>query len=141
MKSLNTFSNHAPKTEWLNDYFERKTDFLENNTLGRVQKPFFKRFLKDAGLIDKNETTKFSVTGIKIGWETDTFLGLMFINLVTKNPQIEWYVHAMDIGRTYRRSELEDSLSSAGQSKDNISSIINVFAIISICIIIILSAF
>ena len=40
MKSLNTFSNHAPKTEWLKEYFERLTDFLENNTLGRVQKPF-----------------------------------------------------------------------------------------------------
>ena len=127
MKSLNTFSNHAPKTEWLKEYFERLTDFLENNTLGRVQKPFFKRFLKDAGLIDKNEATKFSVTGANLGWTTDTFLGLMLINLVAKNPQVEWYVLNMDFGKMYRRIELEESLSADGQSKDNISSIINAF--------------
>lgn len=127
LKSLNTFSNHAPKTEWLIEFFERLTDFLENNTLGRVQKPFYKRFLKDAGLVEKNEATKFSDKGKAVGWDTDTFLGLMSVNLVTNNPQIEWYVRKMDIGRAYRRSELEDSLTANGQSKDNISSIINAF--------------
>lgn len=127
LKSLNTFSNHAPKTEWLNEFFERLTDFLENNTLGRVQKPFYKRFLKDAGLIEKNETTKFSDIGKAIGWDTETFLGLIIVNLVANNPQIEWYVQKMDIGRAYRRCDLEDSLTADGQSKDNISSIINAF--------------
>jgi phosphoadenosine phosphosulfate reductase len=127
MKSLNTLSNHAPKTEWLKEYFERLTDFLENNTLGRVQKPFFKRFLKDAGLIERNEATKFSDIGATIGWATDTFLGLMLVNLVAKNPQIEWYVQNMDFGKVYRRIEVEDSLSADGQSKDNISSIINAY--------------
>jgi len=127
MKSLNTFSNHAPKTEWLKEFFERRTDFLENNSLGRVQKPFYKRFLKDAGLIEKNEATKFTVIGTAIGWDTDAFLGLMLVNLVSNNPQIEWYVQKMDYGKPYRRSELEDSLSAAGQSKDNISSIINAY--------------
>jgi phosphoadenosine phosphosulfate reductase len=127
MKSLNTFSNHAPKTEWLKEFFEKLTDFLENNTLGRVQKPFYKRFLKDAGLIEKNEATRFSDIGTAIGWDTDTFLGLMIVNLVANNPQIEWYVQKMDIGRANRRIELEDTLTAEGQSKDNISSIINAF--------------
>jgi hypothetical protein len=44
MKSLNTFSNHTPKTEWLKEFFKRQTDFLENNTLGRVQKTFLQAF-------------------------------------------------------------------------------------------------
>ncbi len=127
MKSLNTFSNHAPKTEWLKEFFERLNDFLENNSLGRVQKPFYKRFLKDAGLIEKNEATKFSDIGRAIGWDTDTFLGLMLVNLVANNPQIQWYVQKMDCGKTHQRSELEESLSADGQSKDNISSIMNAF--------------
>jgi phosphoadenosine phosphosulfate reductase len=127
MKSLNTFSNHAPKTEWMKEFFERPTDFLENNTLGRVQKPFYKRFLKDAGLVEKNEATKFSEIGRAVSWDTDIFLGLMIVNLVSNNPQMQWYVQTMDIGRTYQRRELEDSLTANGQSKDNISSIINAF--------------
>jgi phosphoadenosine phosphosulfate reductase len=127
MKSLNTFSNHAPKTEWMKEFFERLTDFLENNTLGRVQKPFYKRFLKDAGLVEKNEATRFSEIGRSIGWNTDTFLGLMFVNLVANNPQMQWYVQTMDISRAYRRSEVEDNLTANSQSKDNISSIINAF--------------
>ena len=67
------------------------------------------------------------IIGTAIGWDTDTFLGLMLVNLVANNPQIEWYVQRMDYGKPYRRSELEDSLSGAGQSKDNISSIINAY--------------
>lgn len=127
MKSLNTFSNHAPKTEWLKEFFERQTDFLENNTLGRVQKPFYKRFLKDAGLIEKNETTSFARLGALLSWDTEDFLGLILINLVASNPQLEWYVREMDIGRSYGRRELEDNLAANGQSKENISSIINAF--------------
>lgn len=127
MKTLNTFSNHAPKTEWLKEFFERQTDFLENNTLGRVQKPFYKRFLKDAGLVVKNEATAFAELGALLSWDTEVFLGLILINLVANNPQLEWYVREMDIGRAYRRSELGDNLSANGQSKDNISSIINAF--------------
>ena len=127
MKSLNTFSNHAPKTEWFKDFFERLNDFLENNTLGRVQKPFYKRFLKDAGLVEKNEATGFANLGSTIGWDTSTFLGLMLVNLVANNPQMGWYIQNMDIGRPRRRSELVDNLTANGQSKDNISSIINAF--------------
>lgn len=127
MKSLNTFSNHAPKTEWLKEFFERKTDFLENNTLGRVQKPFYKRFLKNAELIEKNEATAFAELGSLLQWDTEVYLGLMLINLVANNPQLEWYVREMDIGRLYQRSQLENILSANGQSKENISSIINAF--------------
>jgi phosphoadenosine phosphosulfate reductase len=127
MKSLNTFSNHTPKTEWLKEFFKRQTDFLENNTLGRVQKPFYKRFLKDAGLVKKNEATAFAKLGSLLKWDTENFLGLMLINLVDSNPQLEWYVREMDIGRVYRRKELEDKLTTIGQSKENISSIINAF--------------
>lgn len=127
LKSINCFSNHAPKTEWFKDFFERQRDFLSENSLGPVQKIKFKRFLKDSDLILKDDVTKFTLKGVSIGWDTDSFLGLMFINLVAKNPQIEWYVQKMDIGKIYSRIELEDSLSAIGQSKDNISSIINAF--------------
>ena len=127
MKSLNTLSNHAPKTEWLKDFFERRSDFIENNTLGSVQKPFFKRFLRDAGLIEKNEATSFAESSVLFKWNTDLFLGIMLINLVFNNSQLSWYVDEMDIDRPYRRSELVEKLITEDQSKHNISSIISAF--------------
>jgi len=127
MKSLNTFSNHAPKTDWLEDFFNRQADFLNDNTLGRVQKPFFKRFLKNAELIIKNEVTLFARLGITYDWRNCTFLALMLLNLVANNPQVEWYVKTMEIGVTYKRKELSNILATYGLGKDSISSIINAF--------------
>ncbi|NLN77496.1 MAG: phosphoadenosine phosphosulfate reductase family protein [Armatimonadetes bacterium] len=127
MKSLNTLSNHAPKTVWLTDFFEQQTDFLSNNTLGRVQKPFYKRFLKDAELVEKNVATAFARLGALLGWDTEVFLGLILINLVANNPQLEWYVREMEIGRIYRRCEIENKLIAVEQSKDNTSSIIHAY--------------
>ncbi|MCX5813956.1 MAG: phosphoadenosine phosphosulfate reductase family protein [Proteobacteria bacterium] len=127
MKTINCFSNHAPKIEWFSDFFEQKQGFLTENSLGPVQKTKFKRFLKDAELILKEEVTAFAELGSSMGWNTEAFLGLMLTNLVANNPQIEWYTQALDVGRSYRRSEIEDTLSADGQSKDNISSILNAY--------------
>ncbi len=127
MKSLNTFSNHAPKEEWLHDFFLRKTDFLRNNSLGSVQKPFFKRFLRDSALIEGNETTPFTDICKKLNWNSDTSLGLIYLNLVSNNPQIAWYVRNMEIDNIYKRNEIKDLLIITGQTKNNVSSIINAF--------------
>jgi phosphoadenosine phosphosulfate reductase len=127
MKSINCFSNHAPKSEWLSDFFERRQGFLNDNTLGPVQKTKFKRFLKDAELISKDDVTPFAELGVELQWNCDAFLGLMLINLVANNPQLKWYVLTLEPYRQYRRSEIEDILTADGQSKDNISSIINAY--------------
>jgi len=127
MKTINCFSNHAPKTEWFNDFFEQLQSFLTENTLGPVQKTKFKRFLKDSELIFKEDVTGFAKLGVSMGWNTDSFLALMLTNLVANNPQIKWYTQMMDVGHSYRRNEIEDMLSAEGQSKDNISSILNAY--------------
>jgi phosphoadenosine phosphosulfate reductase len=122
-KSINCYSNHAPKTDWLVDFFERKNDFLLNNTLGPVQKTKFKRFLKDAGFIEQDKFSKFAEKIATIRWDSEVGLGLLLVNL-SYNPQVQWYIKNLAIGKTYSRSEIENMLSSIGQSKDNIDSII-----------------
>lgn len=124
MKSINCFSNHAPKEEWLQDFFRRQNHFLEENSLGPVQKIKFKRFLKDAELIQKERVTNFARLGSIIVWNEESFLGLMLISLVNKNPQIEWYVQNMDIGKIYPRKVLVAKLETVGQSTNNTSSIL-----------------
>jgi len=78
--------------------------------LGPEQISFFKRLLKDAGLAEKNHVTPFGDLITSLGWDTDASLGLILINLVFENPQVEWYVANFDIGRSYARKEAEEML-------------------------------
>lgn len=110
MKSLNTMSNHAPKTEWLAAFFEKMNEFFSCHNLGPEQISFFKRLLKDAGLAEKNQVTPFGELISSLGWDTDASLGIILLNLVFKNPQVEWYVANLDIGRLYARKEVEEML-------------------------------
>lgn len=51
-KSLNCYSTHAPKMDWIAQYFKYKDEFDSNNDLGSQMFSFFKRFLRDADLLD-----------------------------------------------------------------------------------------
>lgn len=110
MKSLNSFADHAPKRDWLVLFFELKEDFFTEHTLGPIMYDMFRRFLRDAGLNEKNHFTPFAELIDQIGWESDTALGLMMVNLAIDNPQIEWYVNTLDIGVYYERKQVEDML-------------------------------
>lgn len=110
MKSINTMSNHAPKTEWLAAFFEKGNEFFSEHNLGPEQISFFKRLLKDAGLAEKNHITPFGDLITSLGWDTDASLGLILLNLVFENPQVEWYVANFNIGRSYARKEAEEML-------------------------------
>lgn len=110
MKSLNTFSNHAPKTEWLNDFFVNKDSFFSDHGLGPEQISFFKRFLKDADLAIKNKCTPFTYLIDSIGWDTEVAQGLILINLVKENPQVCWYIQNLSVGRYYKRKMVEEML-------------------------------
>ena len=125
MRTINCFSNHAPKEAWLRDFFSRQEGFLQDNSLGPVQKTKFKRYLRDAELIDQEDVTDFARLGAEINWDSAAFLGLMLIKLAANNPQFIWYIMNMDIERNYSREELAAILSSAGQSSSNISSILS----------------
>lgn len=126
---LNTFSNHAPKSEWIKEFFINPKSFLIENNLGDVQKPKFRRFLYDAELIDRKDKlpTNFVELVKKIGWDTATAWGLIFVNLVYNNPQVRWYVDNLPLDVEVDRAVVEGKLSELGVSKGNILSIVNAF--------------
>ncbi|MDR1404021.1 MAG: phosphoadenosine phosphosulfate reductase family protein [Candidatus Methanoplasma sp.] len=133
MKSINCYSNHAPKTDWFDGFFEHPQKYLADNSLGPDQKTKFKRFLKDAELVIKSKDTKeeriteFAELGTSKRWKTDSFLALMLTNLVANSPQIEWYTKNLDSENQYGRSIVEDMLSAEDQSEGNITSIISAY--------------
>ena len=126
---LNTFSNHAPKPEWIKNFFDAPIDFLEDNNLGSEQIRRFKVFLTHSELIERKTlaVTDFTALIQKIGWEEATAWGLILINLVYNNPQMHWYVENLPINKGIARADVETELSSIGVSKGNILSIVNAF--------------
>jgi phosphoadenosine phosphosulfate reductase len=123
MKSLNSFADHAPKPEWLRSFFELKDAFFLEHTLGPMMFDMFRRFLKDASLNEKNHFTPFADLISQIGWETATAQGLILINLVAENPQVEWYINNLDIGRAYARQAVEDMLTAVNVKPKDAKSI------------------
>lgn len=114
MRAINSFTEHAPKAEWISAFFKDKENFFEENNLGPDQQVKFKVFLADAALSEKNHFSSFANLIVRIGWETDVALGLILVNLVAANPQIEWYVKNLDIGFIYTRKNVIDMLLTDG---------------------------
>lgn len=110
MKAINCFDDHAPKLSWLVSFFKDKEKFFEDNDLGPNQFTHFKRFLRDANLAEKNSFSAFAELISQIGWESDTAQGLILINLVAENAQLEWYVKNFDIGINYSKKTAEELL-------------------------------
>lgn len=127
MKSLNSFADHAPKRDWLVSFFELKEEFFTEHTLGPMMYDMFRRFLKDAGLNEKNHFTPFAELIDSIGWETETALGLMWVNLAMENPQIAWYINNLDIGYYYERSKVEDMLTALEVKPKDAKSIVKAY--------------
>lgn len=112
MKTINCFDDHAPKDAWLDSFFDLRNAFFTEHTLGPNQFTHFKRFLRDAHLIEpqKNNCTEFSNLIHELGWNTETALGLILVNLAYTNPQFEWYAKQMDIDIPYTSKFLFDTL-------------------------------
>lgn len=126
-KSLNSFADHAPKRDWLVSFFDLKEDFFTEHTLGPMMFDMFRRFLRDAGLNDKNHFTPFAEMISEMGWETENALGLMMVNLAMENPQIAWYINNLDIGVFYERSKVEDMLMALEVKPKDAKSIVKAF--------------
>lgn len=127
MKSINTFADHAPKNEWVQNFFEGGESFLADNSLGPMQINMFRRFLSDAKLIEKHKTTSFFDLTSKLGWESEETWGLILIHLAYHNPQIKWYIDNMSIDETIPRQYIEDKLVENEVSAKDAKSIVKAF--------------
>ena len=101
-KSLNCYSHHAPKRDWFTQYFTFKNDFDDNHSLGSQMYNFFKRFLRDAELLDKNGFSRTAEIIEKIGLDAPESWAIMLVNL-TYTPQINWFVKRINMNEIYKK--------------------------------------
>lgn len=101
-KSLNSYSHHAPRIDWINQYFEYKNDFDDKHNLGSQMYSFFKRFLRDAALIDKNGFSSTAKLIDNLGLDNEASWGIILTNLCYA-PQIGWYVKRVGFDQEYSK--------------------------------------
>ena len=121
-QSLNCFSHHAPKLDWLEQYFEFKNEFNEKNRLGSNMFSFFKRFLRDADLLDGDGFTRFAEIINDIGLDNDLSWALMLSNLAY-NPQIGWYVKKIKFNETLSKEYVCSMLVDDGADEKWVSDV------------------
>ena len=110
-KSLNCYSTHAPKMDWIAQYFKYKDEFDSNNDLGSQMFSFFKRFLRDADLLDNKGFSRTARIIERCGLDDLSAWGIMFANLAY-TPQIGWVIKNFEfrenVSRNYAISRLMD---------------------------------
>ncbi len=121
--SLNSYADHAPKPEWIENFFEKGDAFFTTHRLGPMQISIFKKFLTNAQLIVKEKTTDFFDLIKHVGWSSSTAWGLIYTNLAYNNVQIRWYIDNMEIQKVYPRATLEERLTADGVSGKDAHSI------------------
>lgn len=126
-KSLNCYSHHAPKMEWFIQYFSLKNNFDENHSLGSQMYSFFKRFLRDAELLDENGFSQTAQVIDKMGLDNDASWALMFVNLAY-TPQINWVIKRMNMNETYSKDYTISLLVSDGAKESWVKDIWSSFA-------------
>jgi phosphoadenosine phosphosulfate reductase len=126
MKSINSFADHAPKTDWIISFFELKEDFLRKHNLGPMMIQMFKRFLRESGLIENDNYSAFAELVDRIGWNTDFAWGLILANLAY-NEQVKWYIKNLDAGKNYERKDVENMLQAIDVSEKDSRSIVKAF--------------
>lgn len=115
-KSLNRYSTHAPKLEWINQYFELKNDFVINNSLGSQMFSFFKKFLRDAELIDGETFTPTAQIIENIGLDNSSGWAIILTNL-TYSPQINWFVKNLSMNEVLKKEYIASLLIESGTNE------------------------
>lgn len=115
--SLNSYSHHAPKMEWFLQFFEYKNEFDEKHSLGSQMHSFFKRFLRDAKLLDDTGFSRTAEIVDKLGLNSEQSWGIIYTNLCYA-PQIGWFVNRTNYYETLEKSYLV-TLMIEGGAKEN----------------------
>lgn len=103
--SLNSYSNHGPKIEWIKSFLEHKNDFKTEHTLGKNMYDFFKRFLRDAELLEKDNVTDLANLIDDIGITDNATWGILLSNLAY-TPQLNWYIKNIEFDTEYSRDAI-----------------------------------
>ena len=121
-KSLNCYSTHAPKMDWIRQYFEYKNEFSTRNTLGSQMISFFKRFLRDSEIMNGDLFSETAELIEKLSLDNLSSWGIMLSNLAY-SPQINWFVRNININETSNKDYIISAIIDTGTNERAASDI------------------
>lgn len=121
-KSLNCYSHHAPKMEWFEQFFLYKNEFDQRHSLGSQMYSFFKRFLRDADLLNEKGLTDTAWVIDKLGLDNLSSWGVMLANLAY-TPQINWLIKRVPMNESYGKEYTLSLLVSDGAKESWVNDI------------------
>ena len=121
-KSLNCYSHHAPKLDWFVQYFNFKDTFDQNHSLVSQMYSFFKRFLRDAELLDENGYSDFAQIVSNLGLDNLSSWALMLTNLAY-TPQVNWLIKRVELHETVSKEYTLSLLVSDGAKESWVNDI------------------
>lgn len=127
-KSLNCYSHFAPKREWLDQFFKLKEEFKSNHTLGTNMYDFFKRFLRDADLVNSSDLalSPFAEVIDRLTLEDNNAWSLMLVNLAY-TPQFNWAIIKLNFGEIYSTEYLKATLVEYGAKESWVGDVCSCF--------------
>lgn len=126
-KSLNCYSHHAPKMDWFVQFFNFKASFDQNHSLGSQMYSFFKRFLRDAELLDESGYSYFASVVNQLSLDDLSSWALMLANLAY-TPQINWLIKRVELHETVSKDYTLSMLVSDGAKESWVSDIWNSYS-------------
>lgn len=112
-QSVDCYADHAPKMDWMTEFFQKRDEFWGDNTLGTVMISMFKRFLGHAGLTKNNRVTTNGTTIMNLGIDNPVVWQLMLVNL-SYTPEVGWYVKNIIPNTPYTREQMMSMLENDG---------------------------
>ena len=126
--SIDRYKTLGVQFSWVKDYFEKKNEFWNNNSLGTMMLSPLKAFLADTGVSQRGKITAFGELISKIGIDSETAWALMLCNAVYTS-EINWWVKNIAFNRPYTPAEivalLMDDVPSEKSRKNVVSALKN----------------
>lgn len=124
--SIDRYKTLGVQYSWVKDYFEKKDDFWDNNSLGTMMLSPLKAFLADSGVSVKGKITPFGELIDRLGIDSETAWALMLCN-ATYSSEINWWVKNISFNRPYTPAEIVTLLTDDVPSEKSRKNVVSAF--------------
>lgn len=127
-KSIDEYGTHPVKMIWLEQFILYKDDFdVKQTALGSAMVPMFKKFLRNAGLLNKdnsfNELTRLLFNDNL----HEQFLWAIIMDNLSYSAQVGWLVKHLSFNKLYSQKEISEMLKPYISTKTGPKNIPNAF--------------
>ena len=112
--SYDRYADHAPKIEWIKEFFLYKDEFEVKGSAKNQQYNFFKKFLRDAQLLEDDRYSDFAKKIDAIGGVDNLISWALILVNVSYTPEFNWYIKNIVPDTTYSRAQIIDMLQAQG---------------------------